>query len=305
MIGIAIGDYIGSSLEGKMYRREFKFKEIPAYFGKDPIPKYSRFTDDTVLAFALVEALLSDKPYYKCIKDWATYYPKAGYGKMFMSWMRSNKTSYSSYGNGAAVRAAIIGQIYAKESTEELEKKISLYTRQTHGHPYALKDALIVGKMAACFYNKSSDMEVSNEELVNELYGIIHEYYPTLVYKDEETNKWVEPSIEDSSNAAIFSARSYPSVLHSCQVAAQAPLFHPVYSINKGLWLNEDPDTQAAIVGSIFDNADLEALKKKGWQQPADIDYWEWADVENHVLEQFDNKMRYWYEKFTKEFNLK
>lgn len=82
------------------------------------INKYSKFTDDTILPCAVTEAVMALMPkrgdkvletdfeneVIKSMRFLANRYPRAKYGRNFVSWLVSeNPTPYKSYGNGSAM----------------------------------------------------------------------------------------------------------------------------------------------------------------------------------------------------------
>jgi ADP-ribosylglycohydrolase len=72
----------------------------------------SRFTDDSVLTFAVASAILESgsggaPDYLKHVLEFARRWPNAGYGGNFRKWFRSDDPKpYNSWGNGSAMRAS-------------------------------------------------------------------------------------------------------------------------------------------------------------------------------------------------------
>src|SRR5688572_26459394 len=123
MIGAIIGDVIGSIYEN----HNIKTTDFPL------LSRFSHFTDDTVLTIAVADAVLLRKNqagdrkdtlqaknlYAAKIKEYARYFPDAGYGHMFKEWMKSDTlTGYGSYGNGSAMRVSPIG--FAFDTIEQV-----------------------------------------------------------------------------------------------------------------------------------------------------------------------------------------
>ncbi|MBQ2516988.1 MAG: hypothetical protein II543_06980, partial [Desulfovibrio sp.] len=105
MIGAIIGDMAGC-----------RFENHPHQPGLDPLdfPLFAErtsFTDDTVLSFAVCEALMEssgdpERMQDACcrrFKEFARKYPRAGYGRRFWEWACSREARpFASFGNGSA-----------------------------------------------------------------------------------------------------------------------------------------------------------------------------------------------------------
>ena len=60
--------------------------------------------------FAMADALVRNIPFDIHLKYWCKRYPRAGYGRMFRSWIYSFiEGPYNSWGNGSAMRVSSIG----------------------------------------------------------------------------------------------------------------------------------------------------------------------------------------------------
>lgn len=149
MYGAILGDIIGSPYEGN---RGEKTKCFELFSSK------SRFTDDTVMTVAIVEALLRigedvseqnvKEAVTKTMRAWGKRYPYAGYGRGFRKWIFSEVPHpYNSYGNGSAMRVSGVGWMY---STIERTRKVARYTAEvTHNHPEGIKGAEAI---SSCIY---------------------------------------------------------------------------------------------------------------------------------------------------------
>lgn len=300
MIGIAIGDYLGSSYERPVFKRKFRFEE-PPMLGTILNERKCWFTDDTYLALAQAEALLTGEPFYLVLKKWASYYPNAGYGKMFMEWVKSNKTSYNSFGNGAASRAIVVALAY-RDDPIKMQKEVIKFTKQTHNHPQAIKDAVATAFMAILYCRDTPLAGGGGEYLARSATNGLISEYPDLfeIFENEEVLKH---SSDYVSKVSIPSARSYPTVVNALGILTE-PMISGESFISKALALNEDPDTQAAIVGGIIYNA----IDHKWVEEQERLNYG-WYDLPLHdiaeiVLDKFDSRMLYWYEKYCKTYNL-
>jgi ADP-ribosylglycohydrolase len=124
MIGGIIGDIAGSAYE----HTDVKITKLK--FFEDG----SHYSDDSVLAIAVADALINKKEYATTIKYWARKYPEAGYGKFFKQWMLSDEEMQAvSFGNGAAMRVAPVG--YFCNTLDEVLQEAHESTKPTHYHP--------------------------------------------------------------------------------------------------------------------------------------------------------------------------
>ena len=140
MLGAITGDIIGSIYEAN----NIKTKKFDLFTDKN------RFTDDTVMTFAVAEALMNgggDENFIRFMKRYGLLYPRAGYGGTFVRWLASDTTEpYNSWGNGWAMRVSSCGWIAnldipieeGLKLTEDLAKKSA---EVTHNHPEGIKGA--------------------------------------------------------------------------------------------------------------------------------------------------------------------
>ena len=140
MLGAITGDIIGSIYE----HNNIKTKKFDLFTDKN------RFTDDTVMTFAVAEALMNgggDENFIRFMKRYGLLYPRAGYGGTFVRWLASDTTEpYNSWGNGSAMRVSSCGWIAnldipieeGLKLTEDLAKKSA---EVTHNHPEGIKGA--------------------------------------------------------------------------------------------------------------------------------------------------------------------
>ena len=140
MIGAILGDMIGAPYE---FDRGNKSKDFPLFC------RYSQFTDDSVMAVAVAEALL-DTPglpddevkaaLVKSMRKWGRRYPDAGYGVRFCRWLRARDSEpYGSYGNGSAMRVSAAGWLY--DTLDRTRHAAVLTAEVTHNHPEGIKGA--------------------------------------------------------------------------------------------------------------------------------------------------------------------
>ena len=140
MIGALLGDMIGAPFE---FDRGNKTKDFQLF------SKYSEFTDDSVMATAVAEALLdtlgqSDKTITAALvasmQKWGRKYPNAGYGVKFSKWLHDRKPKpYGSFGNGSAMRVSPAGWLF--DDIETTRHMAALTASVTHNHPEGIKGA--------------------------------------------------------------------------------------------------------------------------------------------------------------------
>jgi ADP-ribosylglycohydrolase len=130
MIGAIAGDIIGSAYEYCPVRSmDFEL-----------FTSRSKFTDDTVLTVAIADSILNKKDYALTVKEYGRRYPSAGYGKMFRSWLFSDRLEpYNSFGNGSAMRVSPIG--FACNSIDKVLSEAKRSAEITHNHPEGIKGA--------------------------------------------------------------------------------------------------------------------------------------------------------------------
>ena len=136
MIGVIIGDIVGSRFEWTNHRSKDFELFTPEYFA----------TDDSIMTLAVGKALMSSKPDWsdlgdqavRCMQEVGRPYPNCGYGGRFWNWMYSdNPRPYRSFGNGAAMRVSACG--FFAQDLNEAKKLSKAVTEVTHNHRKGLK----------------------------------------------------------------------------------------------------------------------------------------------------------------------
>ena len=132
MLGAIIGDIAGSRFEW----HNIKSKEF------DLLTYRCRPTDDSIMTFAVAQALLSCADGYddlsqnavKQMQALGQKYPNAGYGGNFRKWIYAeNPQPYNSWGNGSAMRVSPCA--WAASSLDEALSLSDAVTKVTHNHP--------------------------------------------------------------------------------------------------------------------------------------------------------------------------
>ena len=152
LLGLALGDAMGAPYEGGLLER-LLWKLI----GKT-IKGELRWTDDTQMALDLCESLIINEklePEHLAKQFAASYRWSRGYGpatakilkkiKAGKNWQKVNCSIYpdGSFGNGAAMRAPIIGLFYHKNSNDFIDA-VRGSAVITHAHPLAIEGAILI-----------------------------------------------------------------------------------------------------------------------------------------------------------------
>lgn len=180
MFGAIIGDIVGSVYEFDI--NNIKTKDF-LFFNPS-----GRFTDDSVLTFAVYSALLKCKNNYKkyqkiLIKQMVKLcilYPSAGYGANFAHWIFSkDHKPYSSFGNGSAMRISPVA--YFAKNIEELKTLSKLTTDISHNHPEGLKGAEATA--VAIFMALQGKSKTEIKKCIEENYYSLDFNYEELIKK--------------------------------------------------------------------------------------------------------------------------
>ena len=219
MLGAIAGDVIGSVYE----RRPVKRTDFPLFAAG------SRFTDDTVLTVATMEALLEGGDYEGAYRRWARRYPRAGYGGTFRKWIWDpGMGPYGSFGNGSAMRVSPVGWACSDAAGVLAEAERSAAV--THNHPEGIRGAQAVA--LAVFLARSG---VGREDIRGEIAG-------RFGYDLRRTVEQIRPgyrfdvTCQGSVPEAIIAFLDSEDTEHAIRLAVS---------------LGGDADTQAAIAGSI------------------------------------------------------
>jgi ADP-ribosylglycohydrolase len=130
IIGAIAGDIIGSVYEW----HNIKTVDFDLFCHK------SKFTDDSVLTLATMDAITNQKNYVEAYQSFGKKYPHRGYGGHSRSWIYSeNPEPYNSWGNGSAMRVSPIG--WYCSSLDDVMAEAQKSAEVTHNHPEGIKGA--------------------------------------------------------------------------------------------------------------------------------------------------------------------
>ena len=227
MLGAIIGDIAGSKYEWHNHRDKdlYLFSE-----GCD-------FTDDSVMTFAVADALLKTRhdrsrleaAATKSMHEWGNAYPGRGYGGRFFGWLMSRDPKpYNSFGNGSAMRVSPCG--LCARTLEEAKAYSYAVTAPTHNHPEGLKGAEAV--TVAIFMARH--MQASPAE--------IREVIERDYYK-------IDFTLEDIRATYRFNETCQGTVPQAFEAFFEATDFED--AILNAISIGGDSDTLAAITGSL------------------------------------------------------
>ena len=165
MSGAIIGDIIGSHYEFEPHDYTYSLtEELP--------PKFSTYTDDTVLSIATMKAIKENKDnpdFRKHYVDAHNKYPNVGYGSSFVMWAMGktidgekidNNKGYHSFANGCAMRVSYIASAY--DDIKDFIKHTIDSVMTTHDHTESVKNTVVIAVciwMALHQYTKEEIME--------------------------------------------------------------------------------------------------------------------------------------------------
>ena len=240
MLGAITGDIIGSIYE----RNNIKTKQFDLFTDKN------RFTDDTVMTFAVAEALMNGgghENFIRFMKRYGLLYPRAGYGRTFVRWLASDTTEpYNSWGNGSAMRVSSCGWIAnldipieeGLKLTEDLAKKSA---EVTHNHPEGIKGAQATA--ASIFFMRHGKSKNAIKE-----------------YK-EKLKDYIKDRFEYDLDFTIDEIRPIYRFDVSCQGSVPPAIVSFLESenfedaIRNAISIGGDSDTIGAITGSVAEAA--------------------------------------------------
>ena len=84
MRGTLIGDIVGSTLRN-IPQESTNFQLLQPT---------STFSDTSIMTMATADAIMNDRSYDSCIKEWVLRFPIGGYSEALKNWAYSNKEYY-------------------------------------------------------------------------------------------------------------------------------------------------------------------------------------------------------------------
>jgi ADP-ribosyl-[dinitrogen reductase] hydrolase len=261
MLGLAVGDALGSALE---FKSPGSFPKICDMLGGGPFHlKPGEWTDDTSMALCLAESLIEKRGFdpidqLERYTRWATNGHLSSNGRVFdigntvraaLGRFATTREGYSgsvdpaSAGNGSLMRLAPVPLFYVQRPVEAIDRS-GQSSRTTHGAPTAIDackyfGGLIVGAL----------LGISKEVLLSKHYSPIQGYW-----REHELVKEI-----DEIAAGNFRELQPPEIRGSGYVVKclEAALwaFHNSDSFREGCLLavnlGDDADTTGAVYGQL------------------------------------------------------
>lgn len=168
LLGLALGDALGAPFEGGPLERT-----LWRFIGKTG-EGFARWTDDTQMSLDLAESLAACgtlDPDDLAQRFAASYRWSRGYGpgaarilrqiRDGMDWRVANRSAFpeGSFGNGAAMRAPVVGLFCARDldRVDELARASALIT---HAHPLGQEAAVLIARATALAINGCDSSEI-------------------------------------------------------------------------------------------------------------------------------------------------
>lgn len=219
IMGVIAGDVVGSIYEAHNIRGK-RFKLLYAD---------SRFTDDSVLCWATMDALHNNMSFESAYRKWFAMFPLCGFGTAFGKWAVNHMPKpYYSIGNGAAIRAIPIGSFFDDErSVLQVAKQSALCT---HNHPIGIK-----GAMAAAWSIYAARRFTDKHEFIKEFKSRFSYDFPSSLSAIRYTHRLTN-SCEDTVPMALQAFVESETVIDA---------------IRNAISIGGDSDTIAALAGGI------------------------------------------------------
>ena len=220
LLGAITGDAIGSFYEA----HNVSDKNFPLFSAE------SRYTDDTVLMFATIDACTRNIPFGTAYRKWAREYIHAGFGSFFLKWVqRDDAPLYGSFGNGAAIRAIPIPMFF--DTRKKIFAAAAEFAKCTHGHPLS-----IGGAQAAAY----AIFLAGRTSLKSEFRKKFSEFFPDYSIQQSMVDMRLKRDLSNHCSDTI--AASIVCFLESA--SAMGAIINAVY-------IGGDSDTIAALTGAI------------------------------------------------------
>lgn len=166
IVGAILGDIAGSQYEFQR-PKNLNWKKCELFTDN------CYFTDDTVMTLAAKLAVKKNIPFADSYRKLGRKYPNAGYGGMFVSWLKwDDEKPYNSFGNGSAMRCSYIGEHFNTE--KEVIEWATKSADCTHNHPEGIKGAVVT---SMCIYM------VRTGASKGEIFNYVKKQYPMDFYK--------------------------------------------------------------------------------------------------------------------------
>jgi poly(ADP-ribose) glycohydrolase ARH3 len=256
LLGLAVGDAVGAPYEGLTHADIFFMFGSPETLVKNPSGDTLCYTDDTEMMISVAETLadcgrIDEERLCRAFVE--NYHPDRGYGRgarkvlramaKGKDWKKIAETNFpgGSFGNGAAMRVAPVGLVFA-DSPDELWEQARLSALPTHTHPLGIEGAQLLA-LATAWALKATTFD--RKELYREL----------LARATTEEFRWhleVAAKLKPGDSLAglgstLHAHRSVVTAI-ACFVATPGDF---EMAIARAIGLGDDTDTVAAMAGSL------------------------------------------------------
>ena len=255
MLGLAVGDAVGAPYEGLTHADIFFQFGTPDKFVTNPSGDTLYYTDDTEMMIGVAETLAEcghvDEPRL-CRAFASNYHPERGYGqgaRRVIEAMAKGKDYRTlaanifpggSFGNGAAMRVAPVGLLFA-DSPDELWEQARQSALPTHTHPLGIEGAQLLAFATAWALHATA---FDRKQL-----------YRELLARATEEFRWhlsiaakLKPG--DSLSGLGSTLHAHRSVVTAIACFAATPGDFEM-AISRAIGLGDDTDTVAAMAGSL------------------------------------------------------
>ncbi|MBL8474395.1 MAG: ADP-ribosylglycohydrolase family protein [Rhodocyclaceae bacterium] len=257
LLGLALGDALGAPHEGGPLERA-----LWRLIGRTRDGRM-RWTDDTQMSLDLAESILACRGLNQddlARRFAASYHWSRGYGpgaarvlrriRGGMAWHAASRSVYrdGSFGNGAAMRAPLLGLLHAGEP-RELQRAAVLSGEITHAHPQALVGAALVARATALALT-APDSASFIDRLRS---GCTDAAYMARL---DQASAWLAQDMPVSPRDIRRTLGNGVAAIESCVTAVYlaARSFHEPYEnlIDLACALGGDVDSIAAMAGAIW-----------------------------------------------------
>jgi poly(ADP-ribose) glycohydrolase ARH3 len=256
LLGLAVGDALGAPYEGLTHADIFFQFGSPDALVKNPSGDTLFYTDDTEMMIGVAETLVESGRIDEgrlCRAFAENYHPDRGYGqgaRRILSAMVKGKDHRrlaetifpgGSFGNGAAMRVAPIGLVFADEP-DQLWEQAGLSALPTHTHPLGIEGAqLLAVAIARALRTTTFDRKAFYSELLGCAATEEFRWHISVAAK-------LKPG--DSLAGLGSTLHAHRSVVTAMACFAAAPGdFEMVAS--RAIGLGDDTDTVAAMAGAL------------------------------------------------------
>lgn len=256
LLGVAVGDSLGAPYEGLTAADVFFMFGSAASLTSNPSGDELRYTDDTEMTIGVAEALADDGEIVsaRLVRAFAeNYHPDRGYGQGARKVLHAMCTGGDhaavaaglfpggSFGNGAAMRVAPVGLVFA-DSFDAVWEQARLSALPTHTHPLGIEGAQVLALATAWALRAT---EFDKEALYRELLAraATEEFRWQLAFAAK-----LKPSAPlNGLGSTLYAHRSVVTAV-AC-FAASPTDFEQVCS--RAIGLGDDTDTLCAMAGPL------------------------------------------------------